>query len=250
MSCETSDDDDSQPTPTVTPTPRPTSTPTIPPQDDYFPNEQGNFWVYTSYDYTTDEQSEKLVEISGVEYFNGVLCQITSESDSSYPTWEERHYFVDDGEEVLGYGVALYYGDTFVNSLIFPFPFINLQYPLYLSQTWIIFSAESILGSDISLDFPDDFDNDGIDDPIDIQIFNTAYEKEDVAVPAGIFESYALYTYTSAVVHASSLGDIPIESLDRVSWFVPFLGIVQTAEYDNDELILVTQLKNYYVDTY
>jgi len=195
----------------------------------YYPNGDGSRWAYRyqryfnnvpygdAYDY--DDAFDGTAEVGGREVQRLVRKPRGSK--------DYELFFVgdDDANYVLTYGRELYKEGRMLTGAYYEPPWTALVYPLAVNRTWSEVKQEGL--SPAALALPEDLDNDGRLDMVDIEVVSTVVTREDLTLPAGTFEDcYKIRRTIYASFHMTAGGDVEAAYV-QYYWFKPYRGYIQ-----------------------
>jgi len=199
----------------------------------YFPNGDGSHWSYSYRQYLNNVPYGDISYIAerfdGEREVNGVSVQeYVSESDTEVAK-RPRISFVKDNDKSL---VELYGkeargpGDEGVVTEIFTAPWQYLPYPLQIGKSW-----QYGYGTDLSpivIGLPDDIDEDGQPDSVDVEVNCYISTKEDISTPAGYFTDCFKIKKSVYVEYYLTAGIIESLEFTQYHWFCPEVGFVRS----------------------
>ncbi len=199
----------------------------------YFPNGDGSRWSYSYRQYLNNvpygDVSYIAERFDGEREVNGTSVQeYVSESDIEVAK-RSRISFIRDNDKSL---VELYGremcgpGDEGVVTEIFTAPWQYLPYPLQIGKSW-----QCGFGTDLSpivIGLPDDIDDDGQPDSVDVEINYYVSTKEDVTTPAGYFTGCFKIKKSVYVEYYLTAGTTESMEFTQYRWFCPEVGFVRS----------------------
>jgi len=220
----------------------------------YFPNGDGSRWTYRYRRYFNNVPSGDAFDyvrmFDGRVVVSGVECQRLRCGAAGVASYEIIFLADDEANYVRAYGREFYVGALMTGAVYFQPPWDFFVYPLRVNYTWAEAKQEDL--SPLSLGLPEDLDNDGRKDTVDVEIINAVVVKEDLSLAIGTFtDCYKIRRTIYATYHMTAGGDAE-EVYVQYNWFKEGKGVVQ---YSGDEITVpnatrytfLAQLKDYYI---
>lgn len=221
----------------------------------YFPNRDGSKWVYRYHRYFNlvpfGRPYDFVEEFTGSAVVAGGECQKLKRFVLGFEDTYEILFLADDeANYVRWWGREYYAQGVLTTGVYFQPPWDYLVYPLRVNYSWSEAKRNSLTPAALGL--PEDLDNDGRADTVDVEIVHSVLVKEDLSLPIGTFPGcYKIRRTIYATFHMTTGGDAE-EVYVQYRWFKPDVGVVQSS---GDEVsapnaaryTFLASLKDYYI---
>ncbi|MCP4230731.1 MAG: hypothetical protein GY771_11385 [bacterium] len=199
----------------------------------YYPDGNGSHWDYSYRRYLNNVPYGEVVytseRFSGEREINGITVQELLIGDTQdFVIGASRAFILDnDNSRAELYGYQVYdSGTSDVVTEVFPNPWNYLSYPLQVGDSW-----QGGFGTDLSpivLGLPDDIDDDGQPDAVDVEIHYNVTEKEDITTVTGYFSGCYKIKKTIYVEYDLTAGVNEAMDFTQFWWYCPEVGFVRS----------------------